>query len=157
MNPQPSTGSPQDTTPSYRAPIPPVGEHDASDQQRSEPRYLKSEPLPNSPFSQFGGFGGASTRAPYGAQYGAPLGAGLRLPRKSLPMAGVLALLLGPLGMVYSTIFGAFIMTGVIFWTAIFTAFQAVPFVWLFGVFWAVSAAHRRNRMIELVEQRLAA
>lgn len=113
--------------------------HESQDDTSS--RYVRSEPMgpsrPGPGGNPFGAFGG---------------GRPLRLPRTSLPTAGLLALVLGPLGMFYSTIFGAFVMAGVVFWTVVFAGLEGLPVPWIIGIAWAVWAAHRRNRRIALLE-----
>ncbi|GAB97319.1 hypothetical protein BJY21_002791 [Kineosphaera limosa] len=145
----------------YSAPIPPV-EGQVRDETRADregqPRYIKSEPMPpRNPFEQMMG----GRQAP-GGQPGMPpglfamqTGQPVSLGRKSLLLATVLAGVLGPLGMLYSTFLGAFVMTGVWFWT-LFLAQPAVPFVWIWGMVWALWAAHRKNERRRMVEAHLA-
>lgn len=80
----------------------------------------------------------------------------LRLPRKSLLLAGLLGLVLGPLGMIYSTLFGAFVMMGVVFWGAILTGFQALPGLLLWCALWSVWGAHRTNERRRAMEAYLS-
>lgn len=127
----------------YAAPIPPFGDADESPQQSSEPRYLRTEPLPprqGFPGMSFPGMQPGAGGARPGLQPGMPL----VLPRKSLLLAVALAAFLGPLGMLYSTFLGAFVMMGVWFWTLLLFS-GAFPFVWAWGVVWALWAAHRKN------------
>ena len=138
-----SRPQPQDTIRStaYQAPIPPV--EDA--QPRQEPRYLKTEPMPGRP-----PFGGG-----FGPGFGArPSSAGrpVVLPRKSLLLAGALGLLLGPIGLLYSTFFGAFVMTGVFFWGLLFSGGQLAPALLGLSAVWGVWGAHRTNERRRAVE-----
>lgn len=141
--------------PEYSAPIPPYEDKRASD----GPRYLPTEPMPGSatgsrqgsPFgSAFPGmsFPGMQTGNPGvrpGARLGAQPGMPVVLPRKSPLLAAALAALLGPMGMIYATFLGAFVMMGVWFWTLLLFS-DAFPFVWAWGVGWALLAAHRKNQ-----------
>lgn len=142
----------QHDRPDHSAPIPPY--QGARDQagSTSEPRYLKTEPLPpRSPFEQMMG----AHPGMRGPGITGPGGMPVTLPRKSLLLATVLAALLGPLGMLYSTILGAFVMTGVWFWT-LFLATGMVPVVWIWGMLWALWAAHRKNERRRMVEAHFA-
>lgn len=125
----------------YSAPIPPL---DDTRRRRDEPRHLHTEPLP--PRSPFAGmaFPGMWPGGRPGMQPGMRTGVPLILPRKSLLLASVLAALLGPLGMLYSTFLGAFVMMGVWFWTLLLFG-GAFPFAWVWGILWALWAAHRKN------------
>lgn len=76
----------------------------------------------------------------------------VRLPRKSLLLAGLLGLTLGPIGMVYSTLFGAFVMMGVVFWGALLTGFNAMPALLLWCALWSVWGAHRTNERRRAME-----
>lgn len=125
----------------YLAPIPPF---DDKGRQRDEPRHLHTEPMP--PRSPFVGMSFASTQ-PGGRPHlhpGRQPGVPLVLPRKSLLLASALAALLGPLGMLYSTFLGAFVMMGLWFWTLLLFG-GAFPVVWAWGIVWALWAAHRKN------------
>ncbi|MDO5710302.1 MAG: hypothetical protein Q4P32_00990 [Micrococcales bacterium] len=127
----------------YQAPIPPFED---TAQQSHEPRYVKAEPLP--PRTPFG---------PGGPRFGGDhgyfsSGQPVTLPRKSLLLAGLLGGLLGPLGMLYSTFFGAFVMTGVFFWGVLFTGGQVAPILLLWSALWSVWAAHRKNERRRAME-----
>ena len=115
-------------------------------------RYVRSEPLgPAAGGPTIPGMRGTPSMS------GTPLTGlplGVRIPRKSIALAGLLALILGPLGMVYGTFLGAFVMAGAMFWTAILHP-AGLPVLWLLGVAWAMWAAHRRNRRVALFEARL--
>ncbi len=145
------SSNPVSSTGAYAAPIPPYATYDHPTDApagSSQPRYLHSEPLP----PRSGAFGAAG-----GGQlfFGPRPGAPVHLPRKSLLLAVVLAGLLGPLGMLYSTLFGAFVMTGVYFWT-FFLAGHLLPFVWIWGLVWALWAAHRKNERRRMMEAYLS-
>ncbi len=115
------------------------------------PRYLRSEPLDGTRTSGAGTPGGL----PFFAAAPQAGGAGLpfRLPRKSVALAGGLALLLGPLGMIYGTFFGALVMAGVVFWSALLSGADAAFAMWVFGALWSMWAAHRRNRLLARFEE----
>lgn len=164
--------------PRYSAPIPPYQPaderpHDESG-PRSEPRYVRAEPMPpRSAFPGFPGFSGfpgapghqgnsGSTGNP--GNPGSPGHPGMPpiftatnaqgqvvLPRKSLLLAVLLAGVLGPLGMLYSTFLGAFVLTGVWFWTVLLIQGFA-PFAWVWGMAWALWAAHRKNERRRMME-----
>ncbi len=71
-----------------------------------------------------------------------PIGAA---PRKSLLVSLLLTFFLGPLGMFYTTIFGALVMSGVTTVVAIVTLFQGLPIVWPLCMIWGAWAGHRKN------------
>lgn len=123
----------------------------------SHARYVRSEPLgPDAGGPTVGGVPGMPGMP---STAGTPMGGfplGLRIPRKSVALAGLLALVLGPLGMVYATFLGAFVMAGTVFWTAILHP-AGLPVVWLLGVAWAMWAAYRRNQRVALFEARMGA
>lgn len=146
----PPLGKPAPTG-AYSAPIPPYEPSDGpsdTSARSSGPRYVRSEPLP----PRSGGLGaGAGGPLFFAARPGTPV----HLPRTSLLLAVVLAGLLGPLGMLYSTIFGAFVMTAVFFWT-LFLAGHLLPIVWIWGLVWALWAAHRKNERRRMMEAYLS-
>ena len=171
MNQSSFSGNSSDD-PRYSAPIPP---YQAADERpgdegatRSEPRYVRAEPMPpRSTFSGFPGFPGAPGRQGGFGTTGNPgnvrnpgmppiftatnAQGQVVLPRKSLLLAVVLAGVLGPLGMLYSTFLGAFVLTGVWFWTVLL--FQGfAPFAWVWGMAWALWAAHRKNERRRMME-----
>ncbi len=142
----------------YTAPIPPLADsrtipgsatHGESSggpsDSQSAPRYLRAEPMP--PQSPFGAFGFPGPGRP---------GQPVRLPRKSLVLAGLLGAALGPLGMLYSTFFGAFIMMGVCFWVVFFAGLSAVPGLMLWCALWALWSAHRKNERRRMMETYLS-
>lgn len=135
----------------YSAPIPPFQD---APRQHDEPRYLRTEPMP--PRSPFAGmpFPGMRPDGRAGTQATQP-GMPLVLPRKSLLLATALAAFLGPLGMLYSTFLGAFVMMGVWFWTLLLFG-GAFPFAWAWGVVWALWAAHRKNERRRQMENYLS-
>ena len=152
---------PQDTIrgTAYTSPIPPL-EDPPAPAAAGGPRYVRTEPIPSSAHHAAGR---ASGNGCYG--FGGQVGLGLpfpglvvtrtlggRRPRKSLVLAAVLSLLLGPLGMVYSTFFGAFVMVGVLFWSTLFTGGDALTALWPLCALWAVWAAHCRNRFVRRLE-----
>ncbi len=153
---------------SYSAPIPPyqpptdatggASASGSSGSSGSQPRYLRTEPMPSPGADRRSGFGPGVGPA-FGPGFGPGFGAGvaatpgvpLVLPRKSPLLAIALAALLGPLGMLYSTFLGAFVMTGVWFWT-LFLFQGAIPFVWVWGMAWALWGASRTNERRRQVE-----
>lgn len=73
---------------------------------------------------------------------------------KSLLVAFLLALVFGPLGMLYSTIAGGIIMIGVyllLIGLSVVTFGMAAPLLalaWIACIVWAMLAAHSRNRTV---------
>ena len=168
---QSSSGNSSDD-PRYSAPIPPYQPADEQPRDeggpRSQPRYVRAEPMPPRSafpgFPGFSGFPGAPGHQGNSGSAGNPANPGMPpfftatnaqgqvvLPRKSLLLAVVLAGVLGPLGMLYSTFLGAFVLTGVWFWTVLL--FQGfAPFAWVWGMAWALWAAHRKNERRRMME-----
>lgn len=66
-------------------------------------------------------------------------------PRKSLLLSGLLTLFLGPLGMLYTTIFGFLVMAVVFAIVGVFTLGQGLPVVWPLCILWGVWSGHRYN------------
>lgn len=66
-------------------------------------------------------------------------------PRKSLLLSGLLTLVLGPLGMLYTTIFGFLVMAVVFTIVGILTLGQGLPVVWPLCILWGVWSGHRYN------------
>lgn len=68
--------------------------------------------------------------------------------RKSVGVAVLLAIFFGPLGMLYSTVSGAFIMMVVSFFTLLFTLGLGIFITWPICVLWAAHAASEHNRRL---------
>ncbi|QQS02422.1 MAG: hypothetical protein IPK37_09005 [Austwickia sp.] len=128
----------------------------------TEPRF--ASPIP--PYQAQGGPQDAPTRSPgYQGRGSAPLegvvlgGPGASRARsafgpvrpryvrqKSLLLAGLLAFIFPPIGMLYGTIFGTLVMTFISIPVAIITAGHGLAALWPFCVLWAVWGAHRTNQ-----------
>lgn len=67
-------------------------------------------------------------------------------PQKSVGAAVLLAFLLGPLGMLYSTVGGAIVMFFVMLAVGLVTMGFGLPIAWFACMFWAGYAANERNR-----------
>lgn len=66
-------------------------------------------------------------------------------PQKSLLLSGVLTLFLGPLGMIYTTIFGFLVMALMFTVVGILTLGQGLPVIWPLCIIWGMWAGHRYN------------
>lgn len=96
-----------------------------------------------------GGPGRPSGTPGLGPGFGSRLGADPRprfVRQKSLLLAALLAFVFPPIGMLYSTVFGTFVMILVGLVVAIVTAGQGLAALWPVCVVWAVWAAHRKNQ-----------
>lgn len=96
-----------------------------------------------------GGSGtGLFTVGPFGVRaYGlGPQGAPRFVRQKSLFLAALLAFAFPPLGMLYATFFGTFVMIVASIPVAIVTGGQGLAALWPVCVVWAVWAAHRKNQ-----------
>lgn len=67
------------------------------------------------------------------------------VPQRSVLLAGVLAFVFGPLGMLYSTIFGAFVTGFFALVGLIAGAGLGAVAAWPLCAIWAMWAAHRKN------------
>lgn len=76
--------------------------------------------------------------------------------RKSVLLAGLLGLLLGPIGMLYSTFFGAIVTGFVTILLAVVTLGQATLFPFPVCALWAMWAAFRRNERARAMERYFA-
>ena len=76
--------------------------------------------------------------------------------RKSVFLAGVFGLLLGPIGMLYATFFGAFVMGFVTMVLTIVTLGHASLFAFPVCAAWAMSSAYRKNQRVAMVEEHFA-
>lgn len=125
----------------------------------TEPRYTSPIPpyqAPGAPHAQqplegvvVDGPGRARAEAPpmFGPFVVTGPGARPRAVRqKSLLLAGLLAFLLPPIGMLYGTILGAIVMTLISIPVAIVTGGQGLAGLWPLCVLWAVWGAHRTNQ-----------
>lgn len=86
------------------------------------------------------------------------------MPFKSLFLAIILAVILGPVGLVYSTLLGSIIMLVITFICVVLahiTTFALVYLCWIVGVYWTTLATNRYNRKlfeqykIEVVEENI--
>ncbi len=66
--------------------------------------------------------------------------------RKSVVLALVLTIFLGPIGMLYSTILGAIVMAVLYVVVGILTAGIGIAFLHPISIIWGVWAAHRANQ-----------
>lgn len=112
------------TEPRYTSPIPPYQTQDAP----------RQEPL------QGVVMGGPRVG------YGAPGPQPRFVRQKSLLVAGLLAFLFPPIGMLYGTIFGALVMLLLSIPVALLTAGHGLAALWPLCVVWAVWGAHRTNQ-----------
>ena len=71
--------------------------------------------------------------------------------RKSPVLAGILAFLFGPLGMLYSTVMGALVMFIISLIVAFFTGGLGLLITIPIGVIWAIIAANNHNKKIQQV------
>jgi hypothetical protein len=76
------------------------------------------------------------------------------LPLKSYAIAIVLTILFGPLGMLYSTVFGALVMIVVSALVAAVTFGIGLVFTWPVSIAWAVAAVYFHNEKIESLARR---
>jgi hypothetical protein len=67
---------------------------------------------------------------------------------KSVGLAMMLAAIFGPIGMFYTTIGGALVMTTVALFVALYTVGLGLLFTWAACIIWTASAASRHNRML---------
>ncbi|MCB0693373.1 MAG: hypothetical protein H6568_10945 [Lewinellaceae bacterium] len=70
----------------------------------------------------------------------------LATPKKSVGLAVVLALLFGPLGMLYVTVSGAVVMFFVALVLSVITLGFGLPLAWIACVIWALKAAEKANK-----------
>ena len=70
------------------------------------------------------------------------------VPPKSVGIAIILTVLLGPLGMFYSTVSGGIIMCIISFLVMLFTLGIGVVLIWPIFVIWAAIAASDYNRQL---------
>lgn len=92
---------------------------------------------------------GVVVGGPRTARVGPGMGYGVRprfVRRKSLLLAGLLAFLFPPIGMLYGTIFGTLVMLFMSIPVAILTAGHGLAALWPICVVWAVWGAHRTNQ-----------
>ena len=75
-----------------------------------------------------------------------PAGRMRHVPQKSLLLAALLAALLPPIGMLYSTIFGTLVMLVFGMPLMLLTGGGAASVLWPLCVLWAVWGAHRTNQ-----------
>ncbi len=66
--------------------------------------------------------------------------------RKSTILALILTIILGPIGMLYSTIFGAIVMAVLYIVLGILTLGWAIVVLHPIAIIWGVWAAHRQNQ-----------
>ncbi len=66
--------------------------------------------------------------------------------KKSVGMAFLLALLFGPLGLLYASVQGAIVMFFVGLFVGIITLGFGLPLAWIGSVIWAVMAAEKTNK-----------
>lgn len=71
--------------------------------------------------------------------------------RKSLLLSALLTFFLGPLGMIYTTIFGFLVMAVIVTLVAIVTLGQGLPVVWPLCMIWGVWSGHRYNERQRLL------
>lgn len=95
-------------------------------------------------------YAGPSTQRLFGPTQQVYLG------RKSVLLAGLLGLLLGPIGMLYSTFFGALVTGFVTILLAVVTLGHATLFPFPACALWAMWAAFRRNERARAMEHYLA-
>lgn len=150
----------QDTIHPRVSPIPP---YEGRPTESTGPRYVQAEPIP--------GTGGDPSRTPWsgwpaGVRPGAmpgrggvhpdvgavPLFAPVLLRRKSVLLAGVLGLFFGPLGLLYSSFVGAFLLAGPALLVALIAGGDAMGGIMLMCALWGMWAAHRRNERVRFLE-----
>lgn len=69
-------------------------------------------------------------------------------PTKSVGIAIILTVLFGPLGMFYSTIWGAIIMTVLSFFVGILTAGIGLLVTWPISIIWGAAAVSSYNKKL---------
>lgn len=70
---------------------------------------------------------------------------GVAPPQKSLLLSALLTFFLGPLGMIYTTVFGTLVMAVVATVVGLLTLGHGLPVVWPICLIWGVWAGHRYN------------
>jgi putative Ca2+/H+ antiporter (TMEM165/GDT1 family) len=76
-----------------------------------------------------------------------------KLPTKSLLVAILLALILGPIGLFYSSVIGALIMLVITVIIGFVTLGFGIFISWIICIIWAIIATNRHNKkIIELVK-----
>ena len=72
-------------------------------------------------------------------------------PSKEELLSALLTFFLGPLGMIYTTIFGFLVMAVIVTLVAIVTLGQGLPVVWPLCMIWGVWSGHRYNERQRLL------
>jgi hypothetical protein len=72
----------------------------------------------------------------------------VRLPFKSVAVALLFSVFLGPLGLLYASTFGGTIMIVLAFIGICIHKFVTVSIIWLCACIWSVAATNRYNRKI---------
>lgn len=132
------------TEPRYTSPIPPY-QAPGDPQDTVPPRT--GRPAPGTAPLEGVVLGGPSTSG--SPRFGAGPSYRVRprpVRQKSLLLAGLLALLFPPIGMLYGTIFGTVVMSVVMLLVTIVTAGHGLAVVWPVCIIWAVWGAHRTNQ-----------
>lgn len=128
------------TDPRYASPVPPYGGGEGI--QDHVPASGAGPALEGTVVGDAHG-----TRTPYG--FGAAPFPGMPrrvVKQKSLLLAGLLAAIFPPIGMLYATFFGTIVMTFISVPVLLVTAGQGGAGLWPLCVVWAVWAAHRKNQ-----------
>lgn len=73
---------------------------------------------------------------------------GYRLPLKSVAVALLFAVFLGPVGLLYATSFGGIVMIPIGFFMVCTKLWVLVLFVWLISCVWSVLATNRYNKKL---------